>query len=115
MRKILIVGDFTNDTSDVNSFLAQHFHTQLCTNSAKIVKSMLKLYTPDLVLMDIDCLDLSDEDIFQVLQEYNSQLPVITYGKETNKQMFISYYYSGQCKHIQQASREVVIKAICKE
>ncbi len=115
MRKILIVGDFTNDTSDVNSFLAQHFHTQLCTNSAKIVKSMLKLYTPDLVLLDIDCLDLSNEDIFQVLQEYNSQLPVITYGKETNKQMFISYYYSGQCKHIQQASREVVIKAICKE
>ena len=58
MRKILIVGDFSNETSDVNSFLAQHFHTQLCTNSAKIVRSMLKLYVPDLVLMDIDDFDL---------------------------------------------------------
>ena len=54
MRKILIVGDFSSDTSDVNSFLEQHFHTQLCTDSGKIVKSMLKMYAPELVLMDID-------------------------------------------------------------
>ena len=63
MRKILIVGDFSTDSpSDVNSFLAQHFHTQLCTSSAKIVKSMLKLYTPDLVLMDID--DFENIELF---------------------------------------------------
>ncbi len=115
MRKILIVGDFTNDASDVNSFLAQHFHTQLCTNSAKIVKSMLKLYTPDLVLMDIDSFETMHADIYEVIQEYNPELPVITFGKEKNKQMFISFYYSGQCKHIPQPTRETIIRAVCKE
>ena len=115
MRKILIVCDFTNDTSDVNSFLSQHFHTQLCTNSAKIVKSMLKLYTPDLVLMDLDCFNNTHAEIFEVIQEYSDEIPVITYGREKNKQMFISYYYTGQCKHIPQADRESLIRAICKE
>ena len=115
MRKILIVGDFSNESpSDVNSFLAQHFHTQLCTSSAKIVKSMLKLYAPDLVLMDIDDFETHQEDIFEAIREYNDQLPVITFGRELKKQMFISYYYSGQCKHIQQPGREEIIKEICK-
>ncbi|SDB31544.1 Response regulator receiver domain-containing protein [Pseudobutyrivibrio sp. YE44] len=115
MRKILIVGDFSSDTSEVNSFLEQHFHTQLCTNSGKIVRSMLKLYVPDLVLMDIDDFELVQGEVYEAIVEYNPELPVITYGREKKKQMFISYYYSGQCKHIPQPTREVIIREICKE
>lgn len=115
MRKILIVGDFSDDTSDVNSFLSQHFHTQLCTSSAKIVRSMLKLYSPELVLMDIDDFENLQGEIFEAIQEYNPELPVITYGREKKKQLFISYYYSGQCKHEAQPTREVIIRDICKE
>lgn len=115
MRKILIVGDFSNETSDVNSFLAQHFHTQLCTNSAKIVRSMLKLYVPDLVLMDIDDFETIHEDIYEAIKEYKPDLPVITYGRDKKKQLFISYYYSGQCRHVLQPTREIIIREICKE
>ncbi len=115
MRKILIVGDFTNEASEVNSYLSQNFHTQLCTNSAKIVKSMLKLYNPDLILMDIDGFERLQADIYETIQEYDSHIPVITYGREKKKQLFISYYYSGQCKHISQPTREVIIREICKE
>ncbi len=115
MRKILIVGDFSNEKSEANNFLAQHFHTQLCTNNAKIVKSMLKLYSPDLVLMDIDSFESINVDIFETIKEYNPELPVITYGRELKKQMFISYYYSGQCKHLPQVNREIIITEICKE
>jgi CheY-like chemotaxis protein len=115
MRKILIVGDFSSDTSDVNSFLEQHFHTQLCTDSGKIVKSMLKMYAPELVLMDIDGFENIHEEVFEAIKEYNPDLPVITYGREKKKQMFISYYYSGQCRHIAQPTRETIIREICKE
>lgn len=115
MRKILIVGDFNDDTSDMNTFLAQHFDTQLCTDNAKIVKSMLKMYAPDLVLMNIDNFDLMHNELFMAIAEYNEGLPVITYGNEKKKQKFISFYYSGQCKHVFPPNREMIIKAICKE
>ena len=115
MRKILIVGDFSSDTSDVNSYLEKHFHTQLCTSSGKIVKSMLKMYGPELVLMDIDGFENLEEEVFQAIQDYNPDLPVITYGREKKKQLFISYYYSGQCRHVPQPTREVLIREICKE
>ncbi|MCR5196655.1 MAG: response regulator [Pseudobutyrivibrio sp.] len=115
MRKILIVGDFTNEASEVNSYLSSNFHTQLCTNSAKIVKSMLKLYIPDMVLMDIDSFDHLHADVFETIQEYDPHLPVLTYGREKKKQLFISYYYTGQCKHIAQPNRETIIREICKE
>ncbi|MCR5416167.1 MAG: response regulator [Pseudobutyrivibrio sp.] len=115
MRKILIVGDFSNETTDTNTFLAQNFDTQLCTNNGKIVKSILKMYGPDLVLMDIDGFDMSHEDVFAAIKDFNEMLPVITYGKETKKQQFIEYYYSGQCKHLPQGNKDTIIKAICHE
>jgi CheY-like chemotaxis protein len=76
---------------------------------------MLKLFGPDMVIMDIDNFDITHEDIFETIAEYNPELPVITYGKELKKQMFISYYYTGQFKNIEQASRELIIRAVCKE
>ena len=115
MRKILIVGDFNDDTCDMNTFLAQHFATQLCTDNAKIVKSMLKMYTPDLVLIDIDNFDVMHNEIFMAIAEYNESLPVVTYGNEKKKQQFISFYYSGQCKHVPQPGKDAIIKTICKE
>lgn len=115
MRKILIVGDFNDDTSELNAFLALHFDTQLCTDNAKIVKSMLKMYTPDIVLINIENFDVMHNEIFMAIEEYNAQLPVITYGSETKKQNFISFYYSGQCKHVRDLGRDAIIKALCKE
>lgn len=117
MRKILIVGDFTEETSDVDltAFLSQHFDTQLCTDSAKIVKSMLKLYSPDLVLMNIENFDLMHNEIFMVIEEYSDTLPIITYGNERQKTKFLSYYYSGQCKHSLSATKDNIIRAICEE
>ena len=115
MRKILIVGDFNDETSDMNSFLAQNFDTQLCTDNAKIVKSMLKMYTPDLILMNIENFDLMHNELFMAIAEYDDTIPIITYGSEKKKQQFISFYYSGQCKNIEHPSKEAIVKAICKE
>lgn len=98
MRKILIVGDFSSDTSDVNSFLEQHFHTQLCTDSGKIVKSMLKMYAPDLVLMDIDGFENLHEEVFEAIKEYNPDLPVITYGRDDPLSQKIVFTYSSVLK-----------------
>ena len=115
MRKILIVGDFSETTSDLNSFLSQHFTTQLCTDSIKIVKSMLKMFGPELVLMNIDNFELMHNEIFMAIEEYNPTMPVLTYGNEKKKQNYISFYYSGQCKHLPEFNKEAVIRAICKE
>lgn len=115
MRKILIIGEFNDSTSDMNSFIEDHFDTQLCTDNSKIVKSMLKMYSPELILMNIDKFDELHETIFLAIQSYNSQIPVITVGNALQRQKFISYYYSGQCKNIEEPTRENIIRALCKE
>ncbi|MCF0131387.1 MAG: response regulator [Pseudobutyrivibrio sp.] len=116
MRKILIIGDFNEDTSKYNTILSQHFTTQLCTDSGKIVKSMLKMYAPDLVLMGIDNFEVIHNEIFMEIQNYDKSLPVITYGNAVRKQQFISFYYSGQCKNVDTPfEKEDVIRSICKE
>lgn len=115
MRKILIVGDFNDETSELNSFLASNFDTQLCTDSSKIVKSMLKMYNPELILMNIDNFDLMHNEIFMAIEAYNPQLPIITYGNEKKKAQFISFYFSGQAKHVSPATKESIVVAICKE
>ncbi len=115
MRKILIIGEFNESISDLNSFLEVHFDTQLCTNNIKIVKSMLKMYTPELILINIEQFNELHEPIFSAIADYNPLLPVITMGNAIQRQLFVSYYYSGQCKNIEEPTRENVIRAICKE
>lgn len=116
MRKILIVGDFNEEMLEMNSYLSQHFDTQLCTDSNKTIKSMLKVYGPDIVLMNIDNFGLMHNEIFISISEYDINLPMLTYGMEKNKTQFISFYYSGQCKHVSHPyTKESILSAICKE
>ena len=117
MRKILIVGEFNDETAEMNSFLAQNFDTQLCTDNGKIVESMLRIYAPDVVVINIDSFEVMHNEIFLAIAEYDSTLPVFTFGNEKNKQHFISFYYSGQCKHVSgnKVPKDSLLTFLCKE
>ncbi|MCF0129004.1 MAG: response regulator [Pseudobutyrivibrio sp.] len=116
MRKVLIVGEFNDETSALNTTLSQFFTTQLCTQNAKIIKSMLKMYGPDIVLMGINELEGYHSEIYDEFVAFNPHLPIITFGTEVKRQQFISYYRSGQCKNVNAPySIEDILNAICKE
>lgn len=114
MSKILIIGKIEDELTEINELVKQYFDIQLCTDNAKVVKSMLKMCAPDLVLMDIDDFSPSHSQIFMEIAAFNQGLPVVTYGEESKKQEFISFYDSGQCCHVVPLDKTGIIKAICQ-
>ncbi len=113
MSKILIIGKIEDATTEINELVKQYFEIQLCTDNAKVVKSMLKMSAPDLVLMDIEGFDSTHRQIFEEIQAYNPRLPVVTYGEEEKKQEFSSFYDSGQCKHVDLPDISDIMEALC--
>ncbi len=116
MKKVLIVGEFHDGIAKLNEYLSKNFDTQLCTDNERILKSMLQMYNPDLVLMDIEGLDKIDEIFFKAIFAYSMTIPLITYGPEINKSFFSGYYYSGQARHVLSPyTNEDLLEAVCRE
>ena len=53
MKKILLIGKLNNIVKEMNKFLSQYFHVQLCSENANVLKGMLKIVNPDLVLISL--------------------------------------------------------------
>lgn len=116
MRKILFVTEFDEKTAEFNSFLSNNFATQLCSDTPRSVRSMLKVFAPDLILLNVDSLGNTEVGIYEAIKEYSETIPVITYGSEVIKQKFSIFYRGFQFKHIPKVDNyitEPVFRAIC--
>ncbi len=96
MKKILLIGKFNSLTEDTNSFLGQYFTLQLCSESTDAIKGMLKMCSPDLVLISLVGLTEDFSQIFQELEARYKRLPVITFGTEGEMAPFRNFYKNSQ-------------------
>ena len=54
MNKILFIGRFNETTKRIHGELSQGFQIQLCSDNVAIATSMLGMYGPDLVLLNLE-------------------------------------------------------------
>ncbi len=116
MRKILFVTEFDENTAEFNSFLSTNFATQLCSDTPRSVRSMLKVFAPDLILLNVDSFGPPEIGIYEAIREYSETVPVISYGSEVTKQKFSIFYRGIQFKHVPKVDNyvtEQVFRAVC--
>lgn len=117
MKKVLIVGELTQQTADINQYLSSFFHTQMCGENYQVVASMVDMYEPDLVLINIEGFEEEKhKNIYADLRDVET-LPVITCGPTDARDIFGSYYVleTKQFRHIPDPyTGEDVAFAICK-
>ncbi len=53
MKKILLIGKLNNVVKEINKFLSQFFHVQLCSENVSVLEGMMKIVNPDLVLISL--------------------------------------------------------------
>lgn len=78
MKKVLLIGKLTKTVSYLNTYLSNSFRTQVCTDSLDIVSGMLKLETPDLVVICLTDAGDFDNGILDLLR--NQNLPLLLAG-----------------------------------
>ena len=65
MKKILLMGQFTDHFREINKSLTGKYEVRACVNKMEIFKGMFKLNKPDIVVMLINELNESNEELFE--------------------------------------------------
>lgn len=82
MRRILLVANFNETAKNINEALLPYFQVQLCSVNTESLKSMMKMYNPDLILISLMFFDEAEGGLFSAIENSNPDVPVITIGNE---------------------------------
>ncbi|MCM1264399.1 MAG: response regulator, partial [Butyrivibrio sp.] len=92
MKNILLIGKLNDIVKDVNEYLSEYFHIQLCSENMNSVEGMLKMVKPDLVLISLVGAYDIDSSIFYILSTEYADTPVITIGTKDECSFFTKFY-----------------------
>ncbi len=115
MKKLLLIGKMNDLMKDLNEFLQRFFRVQLCADNTVNAMGMIKVISPDLVLINLVGIFDLDTTIFERIQKDYPQIPVITIGSEADHRYFTKYYQSEQFTRLTRPIENTdVMDAICE-
>ncbi len=116
MKKILLVGKINDAVKGLDKLLGESFHVQLCTLNFQSVSDMLKVLTPDLILISLVGSYEEHRNIFNMLELHHSKIPVLTIGTESEKIKFLSFYDDNQFENlIRPVGNTAIMQAVCNK
>lgn len=77
MKKILLIGNFTDIYSDINEYLSKEYQIQMSPFDLKSVEGITKIAKPDLILICMVGAEKGNEMVFELLNEKRSHIPVL--------------------------------------
>ena len=80
MKNLLLVGELNQTAGSLNRFLGESFRTQLCTDDYDLVKGMVKVATPDIVVICLSIEKELDVNILEYFRTMNVKIPVVLVG-----------------------------------
>ena len=89
MKKVLLVGKFTDQFREINKKLSQTYEVRACVNKLEIFKGMFKLNKPDVVVMLFGEMNETNESLLRDMEKEHSEIPVVCAGihKEAEKSL----------------------------
>ncbi len=116
MKRILLVGKINDAVKGMEQLLGDHFHVQICPLHYESLKDMLKVLTPDLILISLVGAFDAHNNIFNMLQADFSSTPVLTIGTESEKRAFLQFYDEKQFENlIRPVSNTQIMKTVCQK
>jgi len=115
MKNILLIGKLNDIVKDVNLYLSEYFHVQLCSENANVLEGMLKMVKPDLVLISLVGAYSIDSFIFHLLSTEYGDTPVITIGTKEECSFFTKFYEAAQFENlIRPVENQKIYQAVCR-
>ena len=116
MKNILLAGKPNDVLKDLHVYLSRYFHVQMSTEEYSVMSGILKVVTPDLVVISLVGFNDISPKIFEMLKNYHTNTPVITIGTEAEQKGFLEYYSGKQFENmIRPIENKDVYKEICRK
>lgn len=114
MKRVLFVGHFSEQTKQMQKELAQFVKIQLCSDNVTIAESMLSIYEPDLVLVNVEGFTDGHLEFFQVLAEKYAGVPVVIIGNEDAYHRYAMYDMAEQISYVdpQNMTEQALLEAM---
>lgn len=80
MKKVLLVGKFTDQFREINKKLSVKYEVRACVNKLEIFRGMFKLNKPDVVVMLLGEMNETNESLLREIQKEHCELPVVCAG-----------------------------------
>lgn len=100
MNKILFVGKFNEQTKKIQHYLAEFVSIQLCSDNVAIAKSMVGVYEPDLVLVNLEGLEQGHGTFFEEMVNHHGEIPILAVGSAEEWRMFGDYHQVSQLHYL---------------
>lgn len=102
MKKLLLVGQFTDHFRKINKSLTEKYEVRACVNKLEIFKGMFKLNKPDIVVMLLQGLDETNEALLKELKKEYKDIPVVCAGIDLEDEKMLKYLLAKQFEHIKE-------------
>ena len=80
MKKVLLVGKFTDQFREINRKLSETYEVRACVNKLEIFKGMFKLNKPDVVVMLFGEMNETNESLLRDMEKEHNEIPVVCAG-----------------------------------
>lgn len=78
--KMLLVGELNETLYSLNEYMMSDFQIQMCTESVKNVRDMVRLLRPSIIVMNITEMNEEIINIFEMLSSKLSAMPIVVIG-----------------------------------
>lgn len=102
MKKLLLVGQFTDHFRKINKNLTGKYEVRACVNKLEIFKGMFKLNKPDIVVMLLQGLDETNESLLNELKKEYKDIPVVCTGIDLEDEKMPKYLLAKQFEYIEE-------------
>lgn len=116
MKRVLLIGKLNKIIEGLEVCLASKFHVQLSPESVELVKGMMKIVSPNMVIVcTIEQEDI-DTKVMELLAKHPySHIPVLVIGTKEGCEKFKDYYQESRCEYlIRPISKTMLLKKCCE-
>lgn len=103
MKKILVIGQFTDKFRKMNKSLTGKYEVRACVNKLEIFRGMFKLNEPDVVVLLIEELDKTNEELLAELKKEYKNMPVVCAGLDLENITIPDIYMTKQFEYLETA------------
>jgi len=115
MKKVLFIGKFNINFQDVYKYLGQYFNVQMCVDKHDVVRDMLKVNSPDVVLISLIQISADADNIMTEIQLNYPNLHVVCIGTETEQEPFVKFFEKNQFITLTRPiPNSIVVDTLCR-
>ena len=115
MKKVLLIGELNQTVSNLNNYLLDYYHTQVCADNTEIVKGMVKVSKPDIIVICLVGVGEVDKRMLDFFQKEIPSVPVLLIGTGEECKFYQNYFEEEQFDFLLRPTTQTALLQKCSE